>query len=252
MLRVGVVNYINSLPILAGLQRGLFTNSFQWSYETPSVLNHLLATNQLDVALISAAEFLRNTHLYELLPPYCIGAKDRVMSVCLYLKRPIENVQTIAVTPQSASSTLLLKILCKYHWQISPKFEVLCGNPERQEAFLLIGDECLDYPSTGFEVVDLAHEWYQFTKLPFTFALFALRKEVKRSKTKIQALSDLLDNSYRWGKNHREEIERLAFQRLSTPLFKIRQYYQCLQFTLNESQKKGLQRFKELAQNMRG
>ncbi|HEX7573488.1 MAG TPA: MqnA/MqnD/SBP family protein, partial [Bacteroidota bacterium] len=65
------------------------------------------------------------------------------------------------------------------------------------DAVLLIGDEALrrnKYGLDGFELVyDLAREWYEWQKLPFVFAVWALRRSLPPGVKK--ELSGLLEQS---------------------------------------------------------
>ncbi|MDP1836704.1 MAG: menaquinone biosynthesis protein [Chlamydiales bacterium] len=252
MLSVGVINYINFLPIFAALKQGIIDAQVDWLPAVPSALNQALREGKLDVSPISAAEYLANRSQYDLLPDFCIGAEEKVMSVCLYVKGDIQDLdgKTIGLTAQSASSALLVKVLCHHFWNLSPSYQTMkCPNEMHQyDAFLLIGDDCLRNPKVpGYTTIDLATAWHKETGLPFTFAVFAARKEVTQNKAdEVQALIKALHKSYAWGKNNPHVVEELALQQLSLPLDILQEYYQVLRFVFDERQKQGLQRFSEL------
>jgi chorismate dehydratase len=71
------------------------------------------------------------------------------------------------------------------------------NNYASHEAVLLIGDEALRRNKSGLQgfdlVYDLAREWYDWKKLPFVFAVWAMKKsldeETKRELKEILTLS---------------------------------------------------------------
>jgi chorismate dehydratase len=91
----------------------------------------------------------------------------------------------IAITDESATSIVLLKILLQQKYGVKAHFERLHGGVNDLTGFdavLLIGDQALranKHGLPGFELVfDLANEWYDWQKLPFVFAVWAARKEI--------------------------------------------------------------------------
>ena len=67
-LRVGKVNFINTLPIFYPLETGVVRHEFQIVDGTPVDLNGLLAIGELDLGLVSSVEYARRFEKYLLLP----------------------------------------------------------------------------------------------------------------------------------------------------------------------------------------
>src|SRR5262245_10799639 len=111
MLKVGALSFVNSLPFFYPFFEKKILTSASFQIGIPTEINHLLATSQVDVGLISSASFVARRREYVLLTNFGIGATKRVGSVCLYIKIPIEEINTIAVPSMSATSVMLLRVL---------------------------------------------------------------------------------------------------------------------------------------------
>lgn len=252
MLRVGFVHYINSLPFHAAYTQGALKTPATFTFEVPTKLNQALRGGELDVSFVSSAEYLHNRDQYELLPGLCMGARERVASVCVYVRHSIQRLDgaVVGLTPQSASSIHLLRILCKRFWKVAPHFHTMKHSDDIQncEGFLLIGDDCLARPQVpSFTTIDLAQAWYYCTGLPFTFALLAARKETVRSQpSALKQLQHSLQEALAWARLHPAEIEKLALKRSSLDLTTLRNYYRLLRYDMDNEQQQGLQRFAEL------
>lgn len=256
MLRVGVIDYINFYPLFAAFQEGAIFSQFEWKPAVPSALNKALYCGDLDVSPISSSEYLLNRSGYGLLPDFCIGAGEKVMSVCLHIKGDISSLDGIVVglTAQSASSALLVKVLCHHFWKVSPTFVTMNTVDELKQcdAFLLIGDDSLRNPKfPGYTTVDLATAWYRETQLPFTFAVFAARSEVLETHPKeIEALRTAFQQSYAWATEHPDIIVSLAYQRCPIPVERIKEYYSVLRYRFDDSQQKALDLYGKLIETL--
>src|SRR6185436_6021203 len=132
----------------------------------PTELNRLLLDGQLDIAPISSIEYARHASSLRLLPRLCVSSEGAVESIQLVTKTPLERVRVVAVTPESATSVVLTKVLF-------PDAEhVPLG--EDAEARLLIGDAALrssfEDPTPHY---DLGRLWQERTGLPMVFAVWA-------------------------------------------------------------------------------
>ena len=79
----------------------------------PTELNRLLYEGKVDVSPSSSIEYAMNPGRYLLLPNLSITSKNKVMSILLESKVPIEelNKKVVALTTASATSVVLLRIL---------------------------------------------------------------------------------------------------------------------------------------------
>lgn len=176
-LRLGAVSYLNTKPLVFGLdaQRDLFSVR----YDVPSQCATLLHQGHVDLGLIPSVEYLRGD--YAMVPDVAIGSNGPIASVAIFTKVPIEDVRTIALDTSSRTSVALTRILCAKRWQIAPTLVPAGPNItamlDKADAALLIGDPALelDADAHGLTKLDLGSEWHALTGLPFVYAMWAGR-----------------------------------------------------------------------------
>ena len=187
--RLGRIPWINGSPVYGAIDRGLVPIPAEVVSGTASELNDLLAAGELDLSVVSAVEYARNAAAYHLLPDLAISCDGPVRSVKLFSRGPVEQLDqsTVLVTASSRTSVLLLELLCRHRWSVSPRLatvraeamdlELVRGLPH--QAVLVIGDAALllaaerRYPVE----IDLGAEWKAWTGLPFVFAVWAARRQ---------------------------------------------------------------------------
>jgi chorismate dehydratase len=253
MLKIGRIDYINTLPLFAPFLTGHFQMNGTIFHGTPTWLNHQLLEGKLDFATISSIEFLLNQHQYALIPGFGIAAREKVTSVLFYSKQELKNLdrKKIGLTTESASSIQLLKILCNSYWGVTPEFHSMI-DPEGYknfDAFLQIGDKALLNPSyQGFCTFDLAEEWNRATGLGFTFGVFAIRNEALLSKEKeILEFYTFLQEALTWSQNHPQILLDLAKQRCKLPASVIEEYFKLIRYELQMPEMEGLKTFSQLS-----
>src|SRR4051812_33888746 len=101
----------------------------------PTALNRRLVAGDLDIAPISSIEYARHAASLRLLPRLCVSSEGAVESIQLVTKTPLEQMRTITVTPESATSVVLARVLFPHAEHVP------LG--EDAEAKLLIGDAAL-------------------------------------------------------------------------------------------------------------
>jgi chorismate dehydratase len=256
MLKVGIIDYVNSLPFLTAFENKTVTCPCEIVKDIPVRLNDLLAKNKLDVSLVSSAEYLNKQDSYQILSNYCIGARQEVLSVKLYTKDPIEKLtnQTIGLTTQSYGSVKLVEVFCHHFWNIQPNFKTFNNISEAKNfpAFLLIGDLCLKNPNVnGYQSIDLAQEWYKHTGLPFTFAVFAVRNEVLQKKAEaIKVFEKSLTDAVIWAKKNPLEVSKVGAEKSGLPIETVSHYLHLLNFSFDKGQQKGLDYFGRLIEKL--
>lgn len=181
-LKLGWIQYANVYPIFYVLQKeDLLTDEFHLVRGVPSQLNWALRNDLIDVSPSSSVEYLQNKNLYEYIDGISISSKEYVGSVLFFSDFELERIDgsKILLSDQSATSHLLLRIILEKFIGLSPDYDISSA-PHTGENFLLIGDDALRYRklNNGKKVYDLANLWYQYTGLPFVFALWIVRKEI--------------------------------------------------------------------------
>jgi predicted solute-binding protein len=252
-LRIGCVKYLNARPLIRGWGENV-------CLENPAVLCAKLAAGELDVALVSSFEFLRNP-VYRIVDNISISSDGPVYSVIVAHRGSISEIEEIELDPASETSVNLLRCLLAER-RLSPRlveggdsFGTLrtgSATPQRDisgragghpsTAQLFIGDQAIrfrrDHPE--FQFWDLGEEWKKSVGLPFVYALWLIRPEILDAKTIANRLRALRD------KNLDNLDQLIAAEEEFERDFCDHYYRKHLRFSFGEREKKGLQAFQRL------
>jgi chorismate dehydratase len=243
-IRVGAVSYLNTKPLIYGLQNGPLTEKIELQLDYPSNLTSLLQKDLLDIALlpVAAIPIIHNAHIVS---NYCIASDHKVASVCLFSQVPIDEIQEIFLDYQSKTSIMLLRILLKEYWQIRPS--LLEGGADYisqikdKSAGLIIGDRALEKLEQFPFVYDLAEAWNEYTKLPFVFAAWVANKKI--NPTFLEEFN--IANSI--GFQRMDEI----ISNLAYPHFDLSKYYRNnISYSMDEEKTKGLTLFLKMIERI--
>ena len=102
-LRIGCVKYLNARPLIYGWPSNVVLDH-------PSALCAQLARGELDVALVSSFEFLRNP-IYRIVDGISISSDGPVYSVVLAHVGEINEIEQIELDPAAETSGNLLRCL---------------------------------------------------------------------------------------------------------------------------------------------
>ena len=259
-MRLGRIPWINCYPVYGAIDRGLVPVPASVVSGTASELNDLLAAGELDVSVVSAVEYARDAARYHLLPELAISCDGPVHSVRLFSARPPQELDgaTVLRTASSRTSVLLLELLCRHRWGVSPRFatvraeaadlDALEGFPH--EAVLVIGDAALAresrrrYPWS----VDLGEAWKQWTGLPFVFAVWAARRTSDQQR--VREVHARLLESRAWGLEHLDVLADQAWATTGVPREVCRAYLGDLDYGFSYRHLAGLTDFfRRLAQD---
>ena len=180
-LRISAVSYINAKPFVYGIEHSGFLKDYSLSLDVPSVCAEKLMKNKVDIGLAPVA-IIPKLKEYYVIPDFCIGANGPVRSVMLYSEVPVKEIKTIYLDYQSRTSAMLVQVLAKHFWKISPKWiEAGKGYEEKIKgtaAGLIIGDRNFSLSEKFKFAYDLSEEWKLYTGLPFVFACWITNKEL--------------------------------------------------------------------------
>jgi chorismate dehydratase len=235
VIRLGRISYVNMAPVFHRL-----------NYEVeevtgvPTELNGLLLDGRLDIAPISSIEYARHASALRILPRMCVSSEGAVESIQLVSRLPFTQIRSIAVTPESATSVVLTKVLL-------PQVEhVPLG--EQADAKLLIGDAALrsafEDPTPHY---DLGRLWLERTGLPMVFAVWAAPEPV------APGLSDLehaLVASVRLARAEPEVLAHEASRRYGYPAGYLARYFEKLRYSFGPRERAGLYTFLEMARDV--
>ena len=265
-LRISIVQYLNTAPLVCGFTNGPLQRKYELSFTVPSLCAEALRSGAADIAIIPAIEYQRIDDLV-VLPDLAIASKERVRSLLLITKRPIEQVRSIALDQSSRSTQALTRILCAEHWKICPQlFEAapdIRGMLERTDAAMLIGDPALRISIateeegrpgiygqticqgatvgiTGTEILyvyDLVSEWKRFSGLPAVLAIWAARRDVVTPEVAADFAA-----SREFGMQRLAEIALDAAREMDLPVKTLESYLrENIDFTFDEANQQGLE-----------
>ena len=265
-LRISIVQYLNTAPLVWGFTHGSLRGKYDLSFTVPSQCAAQLRTGQADVAIIPAIECQRISDL-AILPDMAIASKKQVRSLLIIAKKPIEQVNSLALDRSSRSTQTLTRILCAEKWKIAPEFfeapPDLGAMLNQADAALVIGDPALrisvaiekdSRPGTEGQTIcnaatlgiasselmyvyDVVTEWRILTGLPAVLAVWAARRDVAT----LELAADFLA-SRDFGLPRIPEICLEAARELELPQRTLESYLRDnIDFSLDEENRRGLE-----------
>jgi len=238
-LRVGCVKYLNARPLVRGWEGNI-------EFDHPSALCERLAKGQLDVALVSSFEFLRNP-IYQIVDGVSISSDGPVYSVVVAHRGELSDIEEIELDPASKTAASLLRCLLAELGSTTRLTSCAPENAGSSQARLIIGDQAISFRQTHadeFRFWDLGEQWTKLTGLPFVYALWLIRPEVADAKSIAQHLRGLRDENLA---DIRVIVSDAADNKQKiTAEFLDRYYKQHLRFGFGTREKQGLQTFADL------
>lgn len=244
-VRLGAVSYLNSRPLVEDLAELLPSSSIRMDY--PSRLADSLAEGDLDVALIPSIEYFRRPG-YEIVSDACVAARGEVMSVKLYCRVHPGKIRRIALDEGSRTSATLSRVILAEKYGSYPESEPLSmesmTTDSTADAVLLIGDRAMHTPDESFvEVMDLGQMWYDWTGLPFVFAMW-----VGHTTADLSGVANALNEARDRGLERVEAIAAAEAPRLGISRRIATDYLtRNLHYRMTSAERSGLQLFHELA-----
>lgn len=244
-LRLGAVEYLNTKPLIHELHRHL--PDARLVLDLPSRLADELAAGQLDVALIPVIEFFRGVG-YQMIPGLGIASRGPVLSVTLFSRVPWPQIQSITLDVGSRTSVALTQILSRRKFAVQPSLSRLpLSQPiddVSADAVLLIGDRAMQAALPGFPFAyDLGQEWFEWTGLPFVFAVWAARPGVDVGPIAFGLHQAALAGQRDLAAIAQSEASRLGLD----PAFCRRYLSHIIRYRIGINELQGLERFRALA-----
>lgn len=234
-LRVGCVKYLNARPLICDWPGSVTLNH-------PATLCAQLANGDLDVALVSSFEFFRNP-IYRVVDGVSISSHGPVYSVVVAHSGDISEIEEIELDSASNTSVNLLRCLLA-EARIAPHLMPPSTLPiAAGRGRLLIGDQAIRFrlnDTSGLRFWDLGEQWKKLVDIPFTYALWLIRPEVKNPEEIATRLRALRDENL----SHLNRI--VATEKEFDSGFCTRYYQEHLRFSLGEAEKTGLRAFAKL------
>ena len=169
MTRIAAVKYLNTLPMLSGLERAPVSEEIEVLQVDPASCAQLLLNGDVDVALCPIGALV-DLDQYHIASGYGIGCDGPVRTVAVYSDQPLEELKAIELYSESRSSNLLIQILDRHHWRYGLHFVQPGTRTAVPTGHLAIGDACFRHEARYGYMVDLGDAWKRFSGLPFLFA----------------------------------------------------------------------------------
>lgn len=87
-----MVNYLNTKPLLYGLERKPISDRIELVGDYPSKVAQLLINDEIDLGLIPVA-VLPSLSEYHIIGDYCIGTQGEIASVALFSEVPMNEIK---------------------------------------------------------------------------------------------------------------------------------------------------------------
>jgi chorismate dehydratase len=233
--RLGRISYVNMAPVFYRLRADV-----DEVVGVPTELNRALLAGEVDLAPIPSIEYARHADRLRILPRLCVSSEGAVDSIQLVTRTALEDVRSVAVTPESATSLVLTKVLL-------PEAEQVPFG-EEADATLLIGDAALrsafEDPTPHY---DLGRLWLERTGLPMVFAVWAAPEP---TPPELSQLEEALVDSLRRARAEPEQLAYEASERYGYPAGFLARYFEKLRYSFGPRERAGLLTFLELAHDV--
>ena len=241
-MRVGAVSYLNTKPLLYGLQHHAISESIELIEDYPANLARALEENTIDIGLVPVAVIpkLPEAHI---ISNYCIGATGPVASVSIFSQVPMESITSVYLDYQSKTSVNLARILLKNYWkqdvlllEASSNFMDLIDG---STAAVIIGDRALEKYNSYAYRYDLAEAWINYTGKPFVFATWVANKPID------EVFIANFNEANKLGLNNIDTVvEQLSHKNNSYDLHTY--FTKNISYTLDAAKKEGMAQFLSL------
>jgi chorismate dehydratase len=271
-LRISIVEFLNTAPLVWGFTDGPLAGKYDLSFAVPSQCAEDLRAGRVDVGIIPAVEYQRMENVVAM-PGMAVAAKNEVRSLIVVSKVPIEMAQSFALDTNSRSTVALVRLLCGKHWNITPEFIDSAPDADkmlaRADAALIIGDPALalrlkmdaleakvpqgkdccgcdasDHPVADAQtlfIYDVAQQWREMTGLPCVLAIWVAR----RGALTPEIVADF-QASREYGLARIGEIAEGAALKLNLPPRELERYLtENINFSLDEENLAGLRYYYE-------
>jgi chorismate dehydratase len=236
-IKVAAVSYLNTKPLLYGIERSDIINEIELILNYPSGLAKSLQDGSIDLALlpVAAIPFINNARIVS---DYGIASTGNVVSVALFSQVPIEEMKNVYLDYQSRTSVKLAQVLLENYWKKEVGYlqapENYIDYINGTNAGVIIGDRALKQLHNFEYVYDLSAAWKGHTGLDFVFAAWVANKELPADFiTRFNAANAL-------GLRHLDEI--IAANPF--PYYDLHTYFtENIHYHLDEEKKKGLAKF---------
>ncbi|HRH61426.1 MAG TPA: hypothetical protein PL045_12690, partial [Chitinophagaceae bacterium] len=106
-IKIGAVSYLNTKPLLYGIQHyDALLQQVEIVEDYPAIIAEMLLTNEIDAGLVPVS-IIPKMQEHHIISNFCIGAEGDVASVCLFSEVPVNEIETVMLDYQSRTSVAL-------------------------------------------------------------------------------------------------------------------------------------------------
>lgn len=242
---ISIVSYLNTAPLLYGIQHTPYPGDFKLMPDVPAEGAARFFRGEADLALVPVGACINQN--VNIIGNFCIGATGMVRTVCVFANEPIHKISKIKLDPHSRTSVLLLQLLIRHHFKMDIEFlpnddPSELGALSLGEAALMIGDKVFVHEKQFAYRYDLADEWVKMTGLPFVFAAWFARQ------TPDPDVVAWLDRAQQSGVDQITQVASLYQKKEKYSSVDVLEYFQKnISYTLDEQKRKGMQLFMQMA-----
>jgi len=243
--RIGAVSYLNTRPLLLGMELSPFCDSINLVKSYPAQIAQDLLDDTIDIGLVPVAimPLLSNP---QIVSKYVIGTEGEVASVALFSQVPMDQIEKVYLDYQSRTSVALAKLLIKNFWEKEVEFliatEGYINEISGTIAGVIIGDRALASLNRFEHVYDLGLAWKAYSGLPFVFAAWVANKPIPSE------FIEAFDAANEYGLKHLDEV--IALIPATEQVYDLHKYYtENISYELTPEKRKGLEKFLELIKN---
>lgn len=239
--RIGAVSYLNTRPLLLGMELSPFCDSINLVKSYPAQIAQDLLDDTIDIGLVPVAimPLLSNP---QIVSKYVIGTEGEVASVALFSQVPMDQIEKVYLDYQSRTSVALAKLLIKNFWEKEVEFliatEGYINEISGTTAGIIIGDRALASLNRFEHVYDLGLAWKAYSGLPFVFAAWVANKLIPSE------FIEAFDAANEYGLKHLDEV--IALIPATEQVYDLHKYYtENISYELTPEKRKGLEKFLE-------
>ena len=235
MIRLGRISYVNMAPVFYELKADVEEVS-----GVPTELSRMLLDGEVDIAPIPSIEYARNADRLRILPRLCVSSEGAVDSIQLVTPIPFGQVRSVAVTPESATSVVLVRVLL-------PDAEIVPLGFQA-DATLLIGDAALRSRRSRTRPRTTISAGSGSSGRGCRWSSPSGRRP-SRSSTASSSSSTRSSSSVRLARGEPERFARLASEEYGYPAGFMARYFEKLRYSFGPRERAGLYTFLEMARD---
>jgi chorismate dehydratase len=204
---IGLTDSLVYLPLIYGIHHNLIKHNFSLIFDSIIENANKLREGEIELGIISSLDYALKKETWLIVPDLCVSSTQKIKHVQLFFRRGLKNIRRIAMDKNAISEGILLRILMREKFQITPDYIEMEPDLEKMlfdtDAALIVGDQALNYAVTNQNRLDLNEEWIDLTGLPFVYAFWAGREFTINSED-----IKILNTSFRLGLNNLEKISK--------------------------------------------